>query len=299
MASLNFLKKLTDEDLEGIARKEGLKTIPKNYEREDLIKYLEGVLTLERIKRYKEQYFERDVERDIHIREKIKEIGVQTATVELTRTKFDRNATVISVFKAKPTRLVIELIAKYLREDIPSARGFEFYNQLGNKTLRMLYDIFVERLPDVSGASFEFLCANFLVDERNEIERVERDYYFPKIGKIDIVGFDNRDLPVVIAECKDTKVAYEKIDKWIHNSIKMTQEYGEQLKKTKWDDIQTLQSYFFTSRGFSQGVVDRVKNNKDIEDESYIVNKSVLKSRRLEFVPYMFDVRDGKFIQEY
>ncbi|MCL4446876.1 MAG: DUF234 domain-containing protein [Candidatus Thermoplasmatota archaeon] len=299
MPSIGFLRKLDQDDLEEIVKKEGLKSIPKNYDKDDIIKFLEGTLTTEKVKKYREMYFEKETERDIHIHEKIKEIGIQNSSVDFEKTRPDRNATVIGVFRAKPTKLVIELIAKYVREDMPTARGFEFYNELGDKTLRMLYDIFVERLPDVSGASFEFLCADFLVDKWSEIERVERDYYFPKIGKIDIVGFDNRDLPVVIAECKDTKVSYDKIDKWIHNSIEMTKEYGEQLKKTKWDDIQILQSYFFTSRGFSQGVVDRVKKNRDIEDESYVVNKSVLKSRRLEFVPYMYDVRDGKFYQEF
>ncbi|MDA8142594.1 MAG: hypothetical protein M0T81_01270 [Thermoplasmatales archaeon] len=43
MARTDFLLKLDKKDLKNIAQKEGLKTIPKNYEKDDFVKFLEGL----------------------------------------------------------------------------------------------------------------------------------------------------------------------------------------------------------------------------------------------------------------
>ena len=57
MARTDFLLKLDKKDLKNILQKEGLRTIPKNYEKEDFVKFLEGVLTSEKIKKYQEEYY--------------------------------------------------------------------------------------------------------------------------------------------------------------------------------------------------------------------------------------------------
>ena len=300
MTSIGFLKKLTDEDLKVIARKEGLKNVPRNYERDDLIKYLEGVLTVERIKRYREQYFERDVERDIHIHEKIKERGYKASSIERTKVKFDRNEVIVELSKSKITKQVVESITTYLHEPMPSGTGVNFYDKMSEKTLKLLNSIFLERSADYSGVNFEFLCTNWLVRNYKEISRVENRHKFPKIGEIDIVGYDQRDLPVVIGECKDRSVSYSDIDKWIRNSKSLAEEYGDQLMEVDNDELTIIHSYFFGSRGYSQGVTDRVKNDNNIDDGAYVIPTGLLGRKRAAlFKIFMYDVRDGKFYQEY
>lgn len=297
MPSTSFLKKLGDNDLEELVKKEGLRTIPKNYEREDLIKYLEGVLTTEKIKKYQSKFSEREIERDIHIHERVKERSLETTSFERTRTKFDRNSAIISLSKAKVSKQVVESVTDYLHEAMPSGGGVNFYDKMNDKTLRLLYDTFVEKSPDISGVSFEFLCTDWLVHKYAEIRRVENRHKFPKIGEIDIVGYDSGDLPIVVAECKDRNVSYSDVDKWIRNSEKLTNEYAGQLYKDA--EIRILQSFFFTSKGFSQGVVDRLRNDDKIKDDFYVINKGVFKGGKISFEPHMYDVRDGKFYREF
>ena len=300
MPSTSFLKKLGDNDLEELVKNEGLRIIPKNYEREDLIKYLEGVLTLERIKRYKEQYFERDVERDIHIHEKIKERGYKASSIEKTKVKFDRNEIIVGLSKSKITKQVIESITTYLHEPMASGTGVNFYDKMSEKTLKLLNCIFLERSADYSGINFEFLCTNWLVRNHREISRVENRHKFPKIGEIDIVGYDHRDLPVVIGECKDRSVSYSDVDKWIRNSKSLAEEYGDQLMDANTDELTIIHSYFFGSRGYSQGVIDRVKNDNNVDDGAYVIPTGLLGRKRMAlFKIFMYDVRDGKFHQEY
>ena len=78
MQNDNFLQELNVETLKEIAQKEGMTKVPKNYEKEDLVRYLEGVLTSAKIKLYKSEYFERVTERETKtIREKISEKGLR------------------------------------------------------------------------------------------------------------------------------------------------------------------------------------------------------------------------------
>ena len=48
----DFLAKLDEERLKTIARNEGLSTIPRTFGKRELVKYLDGTLTLEKIKEY-------------------------------------------------------------------------------------------------------------------------------------------------------------------------------------------------------------------------------------------------------
>ncbi|MDA8142593.1 MAG: hypothetical protein M0T81_01265 [Thermoplasmatales archaeon] len=67
-----------------------------------------------------------------------------------------------------------------------------------------------------------------------------------------------------MAECKDRTVSFEDVDKWIANMEKLVQEYPNLSK-----------AYFFSSKGYSQGVVDRVKNNSNVDPYSgeYTIKK--------------------------
>ena len=120
MAKTDFLLELDKKALRDIAQKEGLKTIPKNYEKDDFVKFLEGVLTVEKIKRYREEYYERETERDIHIHEKVKESGFRSEKEEITKISVNRHEAIVNLQKERISKKVLEEIANYLHEPLPS-----------------------------------------------------------------------------------------------------------------------------------------------------------------------------------
>jgi hypothetical protein len=111
---------------------------------------------------------------------------------------------------------------------------------------------------------------------------------FPKIGEIDITGFNSNDEPKLMAECKDRPASIEDIDKWIANVEKLSIEF-DSLKM----------AYFFSSRGFSQGVVDRVKNNQNVDSSTgeFVIKKGILNKSYVEL--RIYDVRGDKFLRQF
>ena len=288
MAKTDFLLELKKDDLKEIAQKEGLKTVPKNYEKDDFIKFLEGVLTTEKIKKYREEYYEKETVRDIHIHEKVKERGFRTETEETSKISMNRHETIVNLQKERISKKVLEEIANFLHEPLPSGSGVKLYDNMNEKMLNVVREIFFDNKEDKTGRYFEFRCANWLDYNEKRISRLELRHKFPKIGEIDIVGFDSYDEPVLMAECKDRPVSFEDIDKWLANMEKLSQEYPNFSK-----------AYFFSSKGYSQGVVDRVKNNPNVDQFTgeYALKKGILSKTFISLKIY--DNRGDKFLKQF
>jgi len=113
-----LLSRLDEGKLQRLAKKEGLKVILKTFGKRDLVKYLEGVLTLEQVKEYVGEYYEREIEREV-IREKIRERGVKVAKRVATRVTFDRSNAILEIQRRekeeKISQEVLEQIADYDR----------------------------------------------------------------------------------------------------------------------------------------------------------------------------------------
>lgn len=289
MPKNEFLVELDSKSLKEIAQKEGLTTIPKNYEKEDFIKFLEGVLTAEKVRKYKKEFYERETVRDIHIHETVKEKGFKQESESISKVSVSKHETIVNLQKERISKKVLETIADYLYEPVPTGSGVKLYDKMNEKMLNAVREIFIEDKEDKTGRYFEFRCANWLDYNVKGISRIEVRHKFPKIGEIDIVGFNHNDDPTIMAECKDRPVVAEDIDKWIANIDKLSQDY-DSLEK----------AYFFSSRGYTQGVVDRVKGHQNINDQStgkYLVRKGILNKSYIELKVY--DVPGGKFQKRF
>ena len=288
MAKTDFLLELDKKALRDIAQKEGLKTIPKNYEKDDFVKFLEGVLTVEKIKRYREEYYERETERDIHIHEKVKESGFRSEKEEITKISVNRYEAIVNLQKERISKKVLEEIANYLHEPLPSGSGVKLYDSMNEKMLNTVREIFLDNKDDRTGRYFEFRCANWLDLNVKGISRVELRHKFPKIGEIDIVGFNQIDEPLIMAECKDRPVSFEDVDKWIANVDKLNFEYPSLGR-----------AYFFSSKGYTQGVVERVKNIPNVN--SYTGEMEIKRGILSKYYVALkiYDNRGDKFLKQF
>ena len=149
MANTDFLLELKKNDLKEIAQKEGLKAIPKNYEKEDFVKFLDGVLTSEKIKKYREEYYERETVRDIHIHEKIKEKGFKKEKEETTKISLNRHEAIVNLQKERISKKVLEEIANFLHEPLPMGSGVKLYDSMNEKMLNVVKEIFIDNKEDV------------------------------------------------------------------------------------------------------------------------------------------------------
>ena len=179
----------------------------------------------------------------------------------------NRHEAIVNVQKERISKKVLEEIANFLHEPLPTGSGVNLYDKMNEKMLNAVREIFVDNMENKTGRYFEFRCANWLDFNEKEISRIEVRHKFTKIGEIDIIGFNQQDEPVLMAECKDRTVSFEDVDKWIANMEKLAQEYPILSK-----------AYFFSSKGYSQGVVDRVRNNANVDpyNGEYTLKKGIL-----------------------
>lgn len=288
MAKSDFLLELDEMALKEIAKKEGLKTIPKNYGKEDFVKFLEGVLTAEKFKKYRSEYYERETVRDIHIKERVKEKGYREEREETAKISMNKHEAIVNLQKERISKKVLETIADFLHEPTPTGSGVKLYDGMNEKMLSTVREIFIDGKEDKTGRYFEFRCANWLDYNEKLVSRIEMRHKFPKIGEIDIIAFDPMDEPKIMAECKDRPASIEDMDKWIANVEKLNLEFDSLSK-----------AYFFSSKGFTQGVVDRIKNNQNIEPTTgeYTIKKGILSKSYLKLKVY--DVREDKFLRQF
>lgn len=288
-----FLKKLTEENLRELAKKEGMKVIPTNYDKEDLLKFLEGVLTIEKIKTYSKEYSEREIERDIHIHERIKEKSSKSQSEEETRVIVSREKKILNLMKVKIQKEVLSVMANKFHEKEPEGSKQNLFENMSDNFLQRTHEIFIEGKMDRSGRNFEFLCANY-IQSKEGIQKLEIDHDFHGVGEIDIVGFDENLLPIVIAECKDRAALKEDIDKWITNTINLYDKYAGKVEEKQRGKMR-MKSYFFTSERLTQEVLERYKGHKVKDDGTYQKYPVISPKANL----YIYEVKGIKFEQKF
>jgi hypothetical protein len=257
MSDANLLSKLNEKQLRDIVKNEKL-TVPDNYRKKDLIKYLEGTLTLQKIKLYTLEAYERTTEREI-IRETIKEKGMRLKTEETTSSKFNKRTIIKQLGNEKIHPLVLKDIAHRLSEPTPKGKGTDIYDTMSNRMLEYLDRVFIkkdiERQGEVKGLFLEFKTANF-IKQTSKLKISEIKVRKPlSNNEIDVVGFDTEGNPVAIAECKDRAVKKEDLDKWLANSKKVFQNYKGSL----------IDAYFVTSKRLTDGCLERIMGSPDVD----------------------------------
>jgi len=259
MTKAELLSKLDEESLRKIAKNEEF-SIPKNYGKRDLVKYLEGTLTLEKIKEYTAEIYEKETKRTI-IHETVKENGIRIKAKETTKITFDKSKVIIELTqKEKVDFTVLEDIAKRLEVPPPSGKGLSLYGKMNDKMLDFLNRIFVEKESDGYGLFLEYRTANFIKKQfGSKVKRIEVRCrkFFSEIGEIDVVGFDSENKPIVMAECKDRKAKKEDLDKWITNTRKLYQSH----------DCSLEESYFSTSKRLTNENFERIENSNEVDAE--------------------------------
>lgn len=290
MSKLAFLENLDETQLKKIAKAENL-PIPRNFDKDLLIKYLQGTLTLEKSKKYEKMYTEKVVERDIHIHERIKEKTVHTKSEDETQASISREGKILKLMKVKMQKDVVSAVANKLHLSEPEGTRQEALEEMDEELLQKLYEIFIELKQDRTGRNFEYLCANYLKKMwGSNIDKLELDHEFHGIGEIDIIGFDSYMLPVCIAECKDRTAQKEDVDKWITNTKSLYDLFSQKVEEKHKGNIH-MNSYFFTSERITQEVLARYKNHKVNEHGVYQKIPFISPKAHL----YIYEVKEDKF----
>lgn len=288
----NFLQQLNVETLKEIAQKEGMTKVPKNYEKEDLVKYLDGVLTSAKIKLYKSEYFERVIERETKtVKEKISERGLSESSAEISVSTFDRNSAITSLMRLHPNKMVVEAIANKIRENIPSGSGIHYYDKMSDKMLKTLYDVFIDKTEDKSGRYFEYRCGQHLADNTTNVVKLEFDVKNRDTNNIemDIIGYRADGTIRVMAECKDRKsVLYDDITKWLKNAELLY-------------DLGAKSAVFYSSAGYTQGTIDRIRTMKDVyeEDGYYVIEGGGMFKKEKSIKISLYELRNDKFYRVF
>jgi hypothetical protein len=250
----DLLSKFDEGSLKKIAKGEGY-PIPKTFGKPELVKYLEGMLTLEKIKEYTAEVYENETKREI-IRETVKERGVRVKVLETERIEITKPQLVTEIMnynnQEKIHKLVLQQIGNTLHQPIPKGTGFNLYHNMSDPMLQTVHSIFVKRESDKEGRNLEVQFANFLMNQTDlDIKRLEIRYKLSDtIGEIDIVGFDDKNKPVLMAESKDRQVKWEDMDKWIGNIRRIYTDLGGSLKE----------AYFIGSNGYSKEIIKRLES---------------------------------------
>ena len=288
----NFLQELSVESLKEIAQKEGMTKVPKNYEKEDLVKYLEGVLTSAKIKLYKNEYFERVTERETKtVREKISERGLRESMAEVSISNFDRNSAITSLMRSPPDKIVVEAIANKIRENLPNGSGIHYYDKMSDKMLQTLYDVFIDKKEDKSGRYFEYKCGQHIAKNVSNVVNVDFDVRNRDTNniEIDIIGYRADGTIRVFAECKDrNSVQYSDVTKWLKNAEILY-------------DLGAKSAVFYSSAGYTQGTIDRVRTMKNVLEEEglYIIEEGGMFRKEKAIKISLYELRNDKFYRVF
>lgn len=291
MANSDFLQELNLDTLKEIAQNEGMSKVPVNFEKEDLVKYLVGVLTTQKLRFYKKEFYERVIERDVKtVHEKITERGFTSESAELNETTFDRNSAIMNLARSRINKMVIEEIANRTRENIPNGSGFSFWDKMSDNMLQTLHEVFIDKKDDKRGRFFEFRCAEWLARKDKSISKLGIDVKNSQTNNIemDIIGYRADGSIRFMAECKDRSVKYPDITAWLKRAESL---YEEGLKTT----------YFFSSAGYTQGTIDRVETMPNVfkEDGAYVIDSGGIFKKEKTIEIAIYDVRNGKFREEF
>lgn len=295
----DLLTKFDEDGLKKIAKSEGY-PIPKTFGKRELVKYLDGMLTLEKIKEYTAEIYEKETKREI-IRETIKEKGIRVKAKETEKIELNKPELLHEIItnKVKIDKSVLEELATYLHEPMPNGSGYNLYNNMNEKMLEAVHKIFIKNETDGKGRYLEYQFANFLMKHtKADLVRIKIRAELPKVGEIDILGYDSDDQPILIAECKDRPVKYEDVDKWIMNTKRIHSQFEGTLQE----------SYFVGSSGYTQGTVKHVEDLGEVDPRKGILNmggmaliKDLFNTNKGRnsgkvFIE-MYDVRNSQFLK--
>jgi hypothetical protein len=259
----DLLDKLSREQLEEIATSEGIK-LPKGALKQAIIKEL-LILSMSRIKEIVAEYCE-EIERTTIIKEKIKRTG-KIGEREKTEVKasVSRAEIITSLMenKIKFHPSIIEEFGENFRFH-PKTKGnpFDIYNTFTDEALRAVYDCFVEHKLDPRGRFLEYRFAQWLAEKDRQIDKIDIDKKIPNIGEVDVIGYDEDGKIISIAECKARrgKASKEEIDPWLRNIELIFRETKGSLKN----------AYFVNVAGFTDGIKERVLEDKRINNEGFL-----------------------------
>lgn len=269
------------------------------------MKYLQDHLSIEKSRKYERIYAELEVERDIHIHEKMKGRVDISKMEEKTSVQVSKAEVILSLLrlkgKDKINDMVLSLMARKFREELPTGQRQKMYEGMKEEFIRKVYEIFVEHTKDRAGKNLEFLCANWLLNNDESIDDINVRYTEHRIGgrEIDVVGYDNPNgrnktqLPLVIAESKDKDVKVEDVDKWINNTISVYNEYSDKIAE-RYGSKERINSYFFVRGNIPQGVSERFRQLKIKENGIY--QKGLLSPKANL---HIWEIRGNKFYQRF
>jgi len=139
----------------------------------------------------------------------------------------------------------------------------KIYDGFNEEALRALYECFVKKKLDRKGRYLEYRVAQWLTRRNKAIDKIDIDKRFPKIGEIDVVGYDKKGNIICIAECKarKSKASKEDIDPWLKNVELMFNESKEKLQE----------AYFVNVAGFTDGIKNRMLEDKKITKDGKLI----------------------------
>lgn len=128
--------------------------------------------------------------------------------------------------------------------------------KMTDSLLEFLHRVFVKKESDGHGVFIEFRTANFIKrNSKLKIDRIKTRYGLPQIGEIDVLGFNSKDNPIVMAECKDKKAKKEDLDKWIKNIKLIYSDYNCSLEE----------AYFITTEKMTDANYERIEKSDDVD----------------------------------
>lgn len=203
----------------------------------------------------------------------------------------------------KINKQVLEELANSLHEQIPTGSSYSLYNKMDERMLESIHRIFVKKETDGKGRFLEFRFANFLMKHSKVIfPRLRIRYKLEGIGEIDIIGFDSekKPKPLLLAECKDRKMKFEDVDKWIENIRRVFSKYNGSL----------MEAYLVGSSGYTQETIKRIESSPEIDSKKGFLKMGGVSSRIKEFIISdkaleesgrvffgIYDVRQNKFMR--
>ncbi|MHB1439910.1 MAG: hypothetical protein ACYCSO_04190 [Cuniculiplasma sp.] len=263
-----YLSNLSFSELRELAKKSGIKSIPRAYKKTDLVKYILENNSKETIQEWIKKEQKASDKRNENHKEKKGEKGEKG---------FPRHEYIVDLQKERVHRIVVEAVCKNLKEDLPKSAGVNFYDEMSDKLLKYLHEVFVEQLDDRDEKYFELRCANWLTYKMKEIAALRTRHTLPGTGELRLVGFDVDGLPYVVGEFIEQGVTVEKFNGAIESTKKVLETYGGRIGKKHKEAW--LRLCFFVPEKYSNNLLEIIKQNKAVNESGVMrVKRGLLKA---------------------
>ncbi|MCL4320819.1 MAG: hypothetical protein M1323_05615 [Candidatus Thermoplasmatota archaeon] len=268
MNEQNPIEKLSFAELKSIAKKSGLKTIPRTYKKADLIKYITENSTEEKRKAWIKELNEKEV--------KVEERNNAVPKKDEKNESFSRKEYIVDLQKEKIHRIVVEAACEHFKEPLPKGTGVNFYDGMSDELLKHLHDVFVKKYDDPEGKNFELRSANWLVYRIKEVGAIRTRHTLPNTQELRLIGFDVEGLPYFIGEFSNTGMTDQNFRRGIENARKVLENYGPKLLKkykSAW-----MRVYYFVPEEHSDNFLKIITSDKSIAGDGTIrVKRGFLK----------------------